>query len=379
MRSSWLWLLVPALLALACSGVEHTAPHHAAMAPSQATPTDGAPALHLVASPIPAIARTPAAPSSAATTSAPAGGSLLITRGEALLLRDIATGNEQQVLVAPQGVLVTYPAWAPDGSKFAFALLHPFAGRVNDALADWGSDLYVAGSSGGPPRELLKHDAPGAQFEAPTWAPDGSALLYSYLSFTYDARGQFTGQREQIRRLDLATGGVTTVLDDAADSDLCRTGAQLAFMRFDPLTNTRNSIGVADGEGGNPHTILAASAAIQNFLYPHFSPDCSQLVFAASATNTRLPSRSRAAASLSYRGETAVLHGLPTDIWTINVDGTGLRRLTYVNEDEPYPIWSSNGTSLFVLGTNGLYRVLPQQGDVTRIAAGSVLGQLALH
>lgn len=51
----------------------------------------------------------------------------------------------------------------------------------------------------------------------------------------------------------------------------------------------------------------------------------------------------------------AAAHGLPWDLWTVNTDGTGLRRLTTLYEDLPMAVFSPDGKQLAVMALGGIY------------------------
>jgi tricorn protease-like protein len=64
---------------------------------------------------------------------------------------------------------------------------------------------------------------------------------------------------------------------------------------------------------------------------------------------------------------TAEAHGLPWDLWTINVDGSGLRRLTQFYEDLPMATFSPDGKQIAVMGAAGIYLMDSDGGNLRRI------------
>jgi Tol biopolymer transport system component len=46
---------------------------------------------------------------------------------------------------------------------------------------------------------------------------------------------------------------------------------------------------------------------------------------------------------------------LPWDLWEIRLDGSGLRRLTDLSEDDPSVAWSPDGRWLAFQGGSGVY------------------------
>jgi hypothetical protein len=64
-------------------------------------------------------------------------------------------------------------------------------------------------------------------------------------------------------------------------------------------------------------------------------------------------------------------HGEPWNVWTVRPDGTDLRRIGWLQEDEPLVTWSPDGRWLGVLGAGGLWLLDPNcVADPRRIADG---------
>jgi tricorn protease-like protein len=55
------------------------------------------------------------------------------------------------------------------------------------------------------------------------------------------------------------------------------------------------------------------------------------------------------------------------DLWVVNVDGTGLRRLTSFYEDLPIVSFSPDGQQIVVMGEGGIYLMRPDGGQLRRI------------
>jgi hypothetical protein len=52
---------------------------------------------------------------------------------------------------------------------------------------------------------------------------------------------------------------------------------------------------------------------------------------------------------------TAEAHGAPWDIWVINTDGSGLRRLPNVREDTPMALVAPTGQQIVMMDAGGIY------------------------
>jgi Tol biopolymer transport system component len=60
---------------------------------------------------------------------------------------------------------------------------------------------------------------------------------------------------------------------------------------------------------------------------------------------------------------TAQAHGLPWDLWLVNLDGTEFEQLTKIGADSPYPAWSPDGKYIAFMGFSGFYVVNRETKD----------------
>jgi hypothetical protein len=58
---------------------------------------------------------------------------------------------------------------------------------------------------------------------------------------------------------------------------------------------------------------------------------------------------------------------VPWDLWVVNVDGTGLRRLTKFYEDLPMAVFTPDGKELIVMAYGGFYRMNADGAKLRRI------------
>jgi TolB protein len=92
----------------------------------------------------------------------PDGRQIAFRRENAILARDLATG-EERALVGEGYPLCSGPAWSPDGGTIAFA-----------CRWDAGNGLFTVPADGGEPQKV--YDKEGAC--EPHWSPDGATLVY---------------------------------------------------------------------------------------------------------------------------------------------------------------------------------------------------------
>ncbi len=139
-----------------------------------------------------------------------------------------------------------WPAWSPDGKRFAFT-----------STRDGNQELYVMSADGGEWTRLTSHPAIDAH---PAWSPDGNSIAFATDRWGDLELALIDPDGAHLRRLTDSPG-----LDDypAWSPD----GARLAF------TSNRDGnleIYASDAQGRNPVN-LTRDSAIDNF--PAWSPD----------------------------------------------------------------------------------------------------------
>ncbi|MBS4097588.1 MAG: Tol-Pal system protein TolB [Sulfuricella sp.] len=154
------------------------------------------------------------------------------------------------------------------------------------------------------------------------------------------------------------------------------------------VSGKRYELQVADADGYNPHTILGSNEPIS---FPNWSPDGTRLAYTSfeskkpvvyvqslltgkrsvvaqfkgnNVTPAWSPDGQKLAIALSKDG-----HAL--QIYTINADGSGVKRLTYSNGSDSAPSFSPDGKSIVFTSDRGgspqIYRIAADGGDAARL------------
>jgi Tol biopolymer transport system component len=255
------------------------------------------------------------------------------------------------------------PQMSPDRKTVAFALQIP-AARLPSGDVDFGSDLYTVGADGKDLRLRLKHQGVAEFVRTPSWLSDHELL--------YTVRGRGAGGKADFRieKLDLSGGTPVRFIDGGVDAALSKDGRKVVWDQVDPESQAE-TLTVAGIDLRNRVSLVTPASRLSLFSSQVFSPDGTKIAFAAvdisQITGGRLPG---IGGRLSFR------HPFAQDVWIVNVDGTGLRRLAEIAENMPSLTWSGDGSALYALGAQALWKIDPVSGKTEQLAPGVSLGQL---
>ena len=236
-------------------------------------------------------------------------------------------------------------SWSPDGSKIAFACAkNPERGPY---------EICAMNADGSGFTTLTRHRGFSV---APAWSPDGSKIVYATdkggeVLRLHVMNSDGSGEQQVSRN-----GKLTAYSDPQWSPD----GATIAFG----ITRIRRvlrhfdfGIGVMDADGGNVRRLTPRRAPDE--LNPNWSPDGANIVFEVNR----------------------VFDTSQSDMWLMNADGSGKRRLTKSKFYETNPVFSPDGTRIAFTGDRHnrnlskrrlargfeLYTMAAGGGDVIRV------------
>ncbi len=313
-------------------------------------------------------------------------GQVVFSPGDgSLWLQNASGGNTRPLAKRNEDHYAEMPAFSPDGKQVAYAA------KSYTQQGEMIEDIRVVNVDGTNERVIASPPDTKTALSFPAWSPDGQQIWLTRSLITPGA------EHDEIDRVALSGGTPRMVLDNARNVNLSPDGKRMVFLRFDYKT-LRSSLWVASADGSNPKMIMddRAFAAIEG---PRFSPDSTTIAFAASGAPQETlpglqslgPGGEQAQAPLAAADSCAVrllftcwvgsasAHGLPWDLWLVNLNGTKYERLTQVGADSPYPVWSPDGTHVAFMDFSGIYVVERQSKTGYLVSMNGGHGALDWH
>ncbi|MDB5081524.1 MAG: hypothetical protein JWP00_3448 [Chloroflexi bacterium] len=293
----------------------------------------------------------------------------------------------KQLTKAPNLAIAQSPAISPDGTKMAYAFSPEPEGSQGNIII--GQDIYLYDLKTGENKLLIKRDEAQGFLDQPAWSKDARFIYFNSRIPQRDKDKNITGENISISRMELATGTREKLVDDAREPAPLADGKQVAFISVKASTGTyETNLQVLNLETKEVKTLLDPKLGFIAAYLPRSSPDGQLLVFAAAGgpdinpyasqpTTTPTPGAVKggntglARAGGFSLGLTGLLpfgqkpnalnappaHGVPFDLWLIKPDGTGLKRLTVLFEDQPMAAWSADGKKIAFLAGQGFYTI----------------------
>jgi len=278
----------------------------------------------------------------------PVPGLLVFTVGVDLWVQD--DDGARLLIAAEQDQQLLHPAISPDGTRVAFVvfqLTHPEGMTI-------GTDLAVSDIDDPTQRIVLARDGAAEFVWNPRWTPDGEALIFTH---------EPVGAPISVKRLQLESGAVDLLREDARDAAISPDGGRIVFVSA-PYSGDPHLVVRRLGDGSE--TVLDPQRSWQPrpFRIPRFSSDGASVLFSAgqylplvsavpllrSLVPAPEPGPARSASfAASFNG--------PEDIWRFDLATGELRQIAAVSEDQPDFTLSDDGRHALVFGAFGTYLI----------------------
>ena len=272
-----------------------------------------------------------------------------------------ADGSAQENLTR-QPASDSHPSWSRDGRKIAFV-----------SRRDGNSEIYVMNADGSGLRNLTR--TPSNDLD-PAWSPDGRAIAFvvqkqcvrrpcapAYETYLYVVNADGSGLRRLMTRPErlfnpswsadgktIRYGRSLVQADGSGHSELPRNvpfagawspdGQRIALVRsFANARNHKLGLFVMNADGSNARRVAgkATSGA------PAWSPDGRRIAFR------------RFDGQFGFDGQRGSVGN--SDLFVLNADGSGLRRLTRHAENVRWFAWSPDGRTIAYLRNREVYIV----------------------
>ena len=283
-----------------------------------------------------------------------------------LWVYDLASKQQTKITDLPAGAAVTGATWSPDGKRIIFA---QFYRRPNERSS--GADLMVANADGSDAHVFAERDAANTVLETPEWMPSGQVY--------YTTRRVNNGRETQTVVRQTEGGTPETLVDNAYDPAVSPDEKTLIYVRSTRAGQAlyRKTMGES-GDGCE----LISDQVFQYLSLPRISPDGKRVALGGSGEPNAGPSgcggdpRSHSpAASLPGGLDVATLlqpavaeaHGLPADVYSLNLDGSDMTRIAEIKDDDPTVAFSSDGSRLAIFGVAALFVVDASGGQVSKL------------
>jgi Tol biopolymer transport system component len=258
------------------------------------------------------------------------------------------------------------PEWSPDGNSLAY----------EERTADDAISIWVSNADGTHAKQVAKcASAKCRQLRFPAWSHDGKQLALVEYDYLGEARA---GTSLQV--LDLASGAVRTlsstdILHSYSDPDWSNDDSTLAFSietyadtGGDPIGDVVATLPSNADNNGQPTTITPVDLFAGS---PNWHPTKNLIAFGSNDP-------------FNYPTKDA-----PSNIYTVNADGSALKQLTTLSVNKRlklgFPSWSSDGALLIITELtaqqtaffNSWSAILaPEGGSPQRIETSAIHGRL---
>jgi Tol biopolymer transport system component len=293
-----------------------------------------------------------------------------------LWVYDLPSKQQTKITNLPTaGAAVTGAYWSPDGQRVVYA---QFWRRPNERSS--GADLMVANADGSNAQVFADRGAASTVLETPIWMPSGQVY--------YTIRSVDNG-RESVNIVRQTVGGQPeTVMENAYDPAPSPDESTLIYVRS---TRTGQQLMKKTlGESGDGCELLS-DQVFQYLSLPRISPDGRRVALGGSGEPNMGPSgcggdpRSSTPAAAPagldlgalLQPDTAYAHGLPADVYSMNLDGSDMKRIADIKDDDPTVAWSPDGTKLAIFGVAALFLVDAKGGPTEKLTDQGGYGGLS--
>jgi Tol biopolymer transport system component len=290
-----------------------------------------------------------------------------------LWVYDVPTKQQTKITNLSAGAAVTGATWSPDGARVVYA---QFWRRPNERSS--GADLMIANADGSDAHPFAERDAPNTVLETPEWLASGNVY--------YTIRRVVNGRETQTIMRQKEGGQPEMVMDNAYDPAASPDESTLVYVRSTRSGQQMMKKTLAESGDGCE---LLSDQVFQYLSLPRISPDGKRVAFGGSgepnAGASGCGGDPRSAAPAASGGfdlgsllqpPTAYAHGLPADVYSMSLDGSDMKRIADIKDDDPTVAYSPDGTRLAIFGVAALVMVDSNGGPTDKLTDQGGYGAL---
>jgi len=264
------------------------------------------------------------------------------------------------------------------------------SGTYKLAFTRWDGgrhNLYIGDTSGGPD-QFIMHNAAG-----PSWSADGQSIFfYGEPGVNRQDRSDFSGVGSC--ELPGVSDGIVAIALPSPPNDICvdqtsvyqGSGWNDGTARWASVSPNGSMVAYDAKPGGNYRIYFLGTAGNQQYNFEilgeqaDWSPDSQKLVYRSGrdgktgiwisnrddSGHTLITSGNDSFPAWSFDGRTIAFardEGGNVDIYTVNVDGTNLQRLTEAAGPDTLPTFTPGGQIIFRTARSGSWGVWKMNGD----------------
>lgn len=276
-----------------------------------------------------------------------------------------ATGGEPRV-VAPDVIVADVNgvehrlSWSPDGREIVFLVFA--AGEARD-----DSVLTVANVETGTVRTI---PGPALQRRAPAWSPDGHLIAFvGRTNYRPGAEPLYEDSRLYVVGAD-GTGedAITDPAEDVDPFDLSWSpdGRSIAYSRaVSGVAYEHLAVARLTGDAWSSTALVAGDTSTEGHseYTPTWSHDGTRVAFLLHGFEARAPDPQDGTLSAA-------------ELWLVNADGSGARRLLPDLVTGARPCWSPDDRAITTVAADGTIRVIPVDGSTPTVHRWAPVGKV---